>query len=1104
MRFDNPFAHLATTRWCLSALLACLVSITTQSALAQAVFVNEIHYDNVGGDVGEAFEIAGPAGTDLTGWSVVLYNGNNSATYNTISLSGAIPNAGNGYGFVVSNLPANGLQNGSPDGLALVNSGGVVMQFLSYEGTMTATNGPALGMTSTDIGVSEISSTAVGDSLQLTGMGTSYGEFTWAGAAANTFGSPNTDQSFGGDGGGGGPAMNVVINEVDADQTSTDSAEFIELYDGGIGNTALDGLSLVLVNGSDDLSYASFDLDGLSTNASGYFVLCGNAANTANCDLDVSPDTNLIQNGADAVTLLIGDAVDYPNDTAVATDNLVDAIVYDTNDSDDAGLLSLLNGGQPQINEGGAGNKDGHSNQRCPNGSGGGRNTSTYAQFDPTPGTENLCEIPLVAIPAFIHEVQGSGSASPLDGELVAIEGIIVADFQDGASGTNGDLNGFFIQEEDMDADADMSTSEGVFVFDGSSPAVDVQIGDLVRVEGIVSEFNGLTEITSFSGVSVVSSGNTLPTVSEITLPVGSLDDLEAYEGMYVTFPQALVISEYFNFGRFNEIALTSKRHLTPTAEFEPGPDAIAAAAAFLLDRITLDDGRSSQNSDPAIHPNGGVFDLTNSFRGGDTVADATGVLNYSFGLYRVQPTQGANYASNNPRPAMPEEVGGDLKVASANVLNYFTTLDYPSGNPLDNMCGPSETMGCRGADNAEELARQRAKIIASLSTMDADIVGLVEIENNVNDDALIDLVAGLNDATAPGTYDYVATGTIGTDAIKVAFIYQPEAVSLVGGFAVLDSVVDPRFLDTKNRPALAQTFTGNATGGTFTVAVNHFKSKGSSCNDVGDPNTGDGSGNCNLTRTAAAEALVDWLASDPTGSNDDDFIVIGDLNAYDKEGPIDALIAGGYTDLVADFKGEDAYSYVFNGQTGYLDHALASPSLSEQVTGTTEWHINADEPNILDYDTSFKKDAQDALYAPDAFRSSDHDPVIVGLDTCETVPPTIDVIYLTPDVLWPANHKYVDVNAEVFASDNFDLDVDVTLVSVTSSEPDNGEHDGNTVDDIVIVDDLTFMLRAERSGKGPGRIYTVTYQATDSCGNFSTGDAIVTVPHDNGKKKGK
>ena len=112
------------------------------------------------------------------------------------------------------------------------------------------------------------------------------------------------------------------------------------------------------------------------------------------------------------------------------------------------------------------------------------------------------------------------------------------------------------------------------------------------------------------------------------------------YEGMYVTFPQALVISEYFNFDRFGEIVLTSERHLTPSAEFEPGPDAIAAANAFLLDKITFDDGRSSQNPDPAIHPNGKVFDLTNLFRGGDTVANVTGVMDYSFGLYRIQPTR--------------------------------------------------------------------------------------------------------------------------------------------------------------------------------------------------------------------------------------------------------------------------------------------------------------------------------------------------------------------------------------------------------------------------------------------------------------------------------
>ena len=148
---------------------------------------------------------------------------------------------------------------------------------------------------------------------------------------------------------------------------STDSAEFVEIYDGGNGNSDLTGHVLVLFNGSDDASYLAFDLDGQSTNSAGYFVLCGDAANTANCDLDVSPNTNLIQNGADAVALLIGDAVAFPNDTPLTTTNVVDAIVYDTDDGDDAGLLVLLNAGQPQVNERGGGNGTGHSNQRCPN-----------------------------------------------------------------------------------------------------------------------------------------------------------------------------------------------------------------------------------------------------------------------------------------------------------------------------------------------------------------------------------------------------------------------------------------------------------------------------------------------------------------------------------------------------------------------------------------------------------------------------------------------------------------------------------------------------------------------------------------------------------------
>ncbi len=1090
MNFDTSFVRQAMARCCHTSILLGLTCIAAQSAVAQTVFINEIHYDNAGADTGEAIEIAGPAGTDLAGWSIALYNGSASQlnVYNTINLSGVIPNQDNGFGVLA--FAQAGIQNGSPDGMALVNAGNNVVQFLSYEGSFIAASGPANGLTSTDIGVSESSSTAVGSSLQLTGTGTERCDFAWAGSTPNTFGAVNTGQSFSGS---GAPCTGVIINEVDSDTAGTDTLEFIELFDGGVGNTELDGLVVVLFNGSNNLSYNAFDLDGFSTNAEGYFVL-GNAAVTPSPSIIFSG--NGLQNGADAVALYVDDASSFPNGTGVTTNNLADAIVYDTSDADDAELLVLLNAGQPQVNENGGGSKDNHSNQRCPDGSGGARNTSTYEQFAPTAGSINICIAPARFLK--IHEVQGDGLASPELGNVVIIEGIVVGDFQDGASGTHGDLNGFHVQEEDADADGNAATSEGIFVFDGSSPAVDVNVGDQVRVEGTVSEFGGsLTEITSFSGVTVISSNNPLPSPSVLSLPVSSVDDFEAFEGMYVSFPQALVISEYFNFDRFNEIVLTSERHLTPTAEFEPGPAAVAAADAFLLDRITLDDGRTSQNPDPAIHPNGLDFDLDNLFRGGDTVTDVTGVLDHSFGLYRIQPTQGANYFNNNPRTTAPEPVGGTLRLASFNTLNYFSTLD----DGVNDICGPLLILECRGADDAEEFTRQRDKTIAAISAIDADVVGLLEIENNIDDDAVVDLVDGLNAASAPGTYASISTGAIGTDAIKVALIFKPASVSPLGGHAILDSTVDPSFIDTKNRPTLAQSFIDNSTGGIFTVAVNHFKSKGSNCNDVSDPDMNDGAGNCNLTRTAAAKAVVDWLAGDPTGSGDDDFIIIGDLNSYDREDPIDAIVAGGYTDLIEAFRGEDAYSFVFDGQVGYLDYALAGASLMDEVTGAVEWHINADEPDLIDYDTSFKGPNQDAIYAPDAYRSSDHDPIVVGLDTCDEIAPTIEAINVTPNVLWPANHKYVDIKATLSASDNLDPNVTVTLLSVTSNEADNGKGDGNTVDDIVIIDDLHVELRAERSGQGSGRIYTLTYQATDACGNNSaTASATVTVPHDKGK----
>ena len=256
-------------------------------------------------------------------------------------------------------------------------------------------------------------------------------------------------------------------------------------------------------------------------------------------------------------------------------------------------------------------------------------------------------------------------------------------------------------------------------------------------------------------------------------------------------------------------------------------------------------------------------------------------------------------------------------------------------------------------------------------------MLGVIEIENSSDNVPINDLVAGLNSVAGAGTYTAIETGAIGTDAIRVGFIYQPDAVTPAGGFAVLDSSVDASFDDTKNRPVLAQSFEDNDNGELFTVAVNHFKSKGSPCDDVGDFDTGDQQGNCNETRTDAAVALANWLASDPTGVDDGDILIIGDLNSYGLEDPISALTGAGYTDLVRRFEGPKAYSYLFFGEAGYLDYALANKAMRKQVTGTAVWHINADEPAALDYNDY----NQPLLYTDGPWRSSDHDPVIVGLD---------------------------------------------------------------------------------------------------------------------------
>ena len=1057
----------------------------------------------------KAIEIYNGTGSDvdLSAYVLELYSNGSAAVSQSVSLSGTLANgdvyvlahaSADAAILAVTDLQNSTVINFNGDDAVVLRKDGAVVDAFGQTGFDPGTEWAGGGQDDTLVRAETV---CAGDTIADDAFDASV---EWVAFAVNTFDSLGSHTAV--CGGGGGDAE-VIINEVDSDTDGTDALEFVELYDGGVGSTSLDGLTVVFYNGSNDTSYAAYDLDGFSTDAEGYFLL-------GNADVVPAPAIvfagNFLQNGADAVALYQDDAANFPNGTAVTITNLLDAIVYDTSDADDLELLVLLNAGQPQVNEGDAGNSAADSSQRCANGSGGRLNTSTYDQFAPTPGAENTCQIvipPLscddASVITLIHDIQGNGSTSPLVGSTVVIDGVVVGDFQNNASADNGDLNGFYVQEEDSDADADAATSEGVFVF---AAATDVVVGDHVRVKGTVTEFatasgglnSSMTELSN-NEVAVCATPAAMPTPVEVTLPVASLADFERYEGMLVTLPQSLTIAEFFNFDRFGEIVLSTDRQYTPTAVVEPGPDAIALAAAQALARLTLDDGRSSQNPDPAIHPNGGIFDLTNTFRGGDLVQGVTGVMDDTFGLYRIQPVQGANYTAVNLRTAAPDPVGGSLQVASFNVLNYFNGDGMGGGFPTS-----------RGANDLNEFIRQRTKIIAALVAIDADVVGLMEIENDGYGEfsAIADLVNGLNDATAPGTYAYIDPGVavIGTDEIAVGLIYKPGSVTPLGASAILDASVDSRFDDTKNRPALAQSFMENSTGELFTVAVNHLKSKGSDCNDVGDPDLGDGAGNCNLTRQAAAQALVDWLAADPTGSGDPDALIIGDLNSYDKEDPIDAIVAGpddvlgtedDYTDLIFAFGGEFAYGYVFDGKLGYLDHALANSSLVGQVTGATEWHINSDEPDLLDYDTTFKADAQDALYEPNAYRSSDHDPVIVGLDLMtevENTPPYCGDAYPSISLLWPPNNGFAPINVLGVTDADGDA-VSIIIDSIYQDEPVFGPGSGSSSPDGMGVGGSTAFVRAERNGNGNGRFYHIFFTASDGNDGSCSGEVIVVVP---------
>ncbi|QTX05598.1 ExeM/NucH family extracellular endonuclease [Agromyces archimandritae] len=562
-----------------------------------------------------------------------------------------------------------------------------------------------------------------------------------------------------------------------------------------------------------------------------------------------------------------------------------------------------------------------------------------------------------------IAEVQGTGDATPLAGQTVTVEGVVTADFR------TGGYRGVYLQTAGSGGvDASRTASDGIFVFLGSR-TLDADPGDLVRVTGTATEYNGLTQI-SLTSSEVVSSDAEQPVPTPLPEDVVG-DARELLEGMLVEPAGEYRLASSHNLFSFGELWLDPGEELPvkSTEAFRPGPEADAVAAANRASRILLDDGWSIR-VDNAAHPNDQPYFTEGTVvRNGDRVdfPDAPYVLSYGFDEWRLQPLLPVDsesdeslkpgFESLNPRTDAPEDVGGAVEVGAFNVYNYFTTFRDEDSN-------------ARGAANAAQFAIQQEKIGRAIHGLGADVVALQEIENSVKlgkpiDSALAALVAHLNE-TGDEEWAYVPTPAVLDDAaitdyITSAIIYRADRVAPVGDSLAL---VDETVWDIAREP-IAQAFEG-PDGEIFSVVANHFKSKGG---DGDEP--ADGQGHFNAERVAQAESLLGFTDDVAEAAGSDRIFLIGDFNSYANEDPIQVFADAGWVDLVPERT--DEFTYTFDGELGSLDHVIASPSAAEQVRGVDVWNINSPEWSDRGY-------AYGAADASNPFRSSDHDPILVGV----------------------------------------------------------------------------------------------------------------------------
>ena len=813
-----------------------------------------------------------------------------------------------------------------------------------------------------------------------------------------------------------GTSPRLLINEVyggGGNSGATITRDFVELYNGTSATVDLSGFS-VQYTSSMGTAWQVTALTGTLPAGSSYLVgEAAGAGGTVNPPVDVNG--SIPMSGTSGKVALVNTTTALTCGTACTADStVVDFVGYGDGANEAAG-------GAPTpalTNLTSASRNSSHANTA--------NNAADFTVGNPTPvACGAVCTV--VAPPEnvgdkTIAEVQGSGPASPFVGKIASVTGVVTAAYPVGG------FNGYTIQTAGTGGALNLNThqaSDGLFVYSSGTNTVDtVKIGDYVKVTGLVSEFSGLTELTPATAADVVQldkTGKKVTAATTTTWP-GTDTARESLESMLYRPMGTYTITNTFSTNQFGEVGLAygSTPLIQWTEVARPNtPEANAVKADNAARAVTLDDGASTnflsaanQSQTPAYISNARPVRV-----GAQALFTKPVIVDFRNSAWKFQPTAQVTPAAPGKYPATfantrttapdAEAIGAaDLKVGSFNVLNYFTTLGADvagctafndrAGNPIAVNSCPGN--GPRGAWNAENLKRQQAKIVKAINALDADVVGLMEIENSlvvsgVKDQAVSKLVKALNANAGGDIWAFVPSSAdlppaAEMDVISNAIIYKKAAAQRVGESRALGTQSAENQAFGNAREPLAQVFEPVGGEEPFLFVVNHFKSKGSAGPLAGDADTGDGQGASNASRIAQATALRDWIPTVlPAGTKG--VVMVGDYNSYGQEDPLKILFDAGYTDAEQHFQ-LHKYSYSFSGLSGSLDHVLMNDDALSRATGADIWNINSPESVVLEY--SRYNYHGTLFYRSDPYASSDHDPVVVGLKK-ENPPTEVQVL---------------------------------------------------------------------------------------------------------------